>query len=86
LANIKSAIKRTRQEPKRQLRNRMVKSKMRTSIKHALAAMASEDKGAAQARVAEAISEVDKAAQKGVIHPNNAARQKSRLMKRLNAK
>jgi len=86
LANLKSAIKRTRQEPKRRMRNRVVKSRMRTSVKRAQSAITAEDEGAAQAAVVAAISQIDRAAAKGVIHPNNAARRKSRLMKRLNAK
>ena len=86
MANLKSAIKRTRQEPKRRMRNRVVKSRMRTSVKRAQSAITAEDEGAAQAAVVAAISQIDRAAAKGVIHPNNAARRKSRLMKRLNAK
>lgn len=86
LANLKSSIKRTRQEPKRRMRNRIVKSKMRTSVKRAQSAIMAEDEGAAQAAVVAAISQIDRAVAKGVIHPNNAARRKSRLMKHLNAK
>jgi small subunit ribosomal protein S20 len=86
LANTKSAIKQTRQEPKRTLRNRMVKTKMRTYLKKAQVAVAQDNKEAAEAAVLAAISQIDKAAQKGVIHRNNAARHKARLMKHLNAR
>ena len=85
MANTSSAIKRARQEPKRRLRNRVIKAKMRTIVKQAQTAVVANDKEAAQAAVVAAISQLDKAAQKGVVHPNNAARRKSRLMKRLNA-
>lgn len=67
------------------MRNRAVKSKMRTSIKRARLALADGDKAAAQVAVVEAISQLDKAAQKGVIHRNNAARHKAQLIKHLNA-
>jgi len=85
LANTSSAIKRARQEPKRRMRNRVIKAKMRTIVKQAQTAVVADDKEAAQAAVVAAISQLDKAAQKGVLHPNNAARRKARLMKRLNA-
>ena len=85
MANTSSAIKRARQEPKRRLRNRVIKAKMRTMVKQAQTAAVAKDKEAAQAAVVAAITQLDKAAQKGIVHPNNAARRKSRLMKRLNA-
>jgi len=66
------------------MRNRVIKAKMRTIVKQAQTAVVADDKEAAQAAVVAAISQIDKAAQKGVIHPNNAARRKARLMKRLN--
>ena len=85
MANIKSALKRMRQNEKRRMRNRMVRSRMRTFVRKADALIAEADKEAAEIAVKEAISEIDKAAQKGVIHRNNAARRKSRLMQRFNA-
>jgi len=85
LANIQSAIKRNRQNGKRQLRNRMVKSRMRTFVKLAHQAIEAGEKPAAEDAVRSAIGEIDRAAQKGVLHPNGAARRKSRLMARLNA-
>jgi small subunit ribosomal protein S20 len=81
LANLKSAIKRTRQNPKRHLRNRMVLSRTRTFVKKASALIAEGNKEQAAEALRQAVSELDKAAQKGVIHRNNAARRKSRLVK-----
>jgi small subunit ribosomal protein S20 len=85
LANIKSAIKQMRQNEKRRARNRMVRSSTRTAMKKANILIASGDEQEATDAVRQAISALDKAAQKGVIHPNNAARHKSRLMKKLEA-
>lgn len=84
MANTQSAIKRVRQERKRRLRNRMVKSRMRTSIRAAQQSITQGEAAENPEAIRRAISEIDKAAQKGVIHPNQAARRKSRLMKRLN--
>ena len=83
LANTRSAIKRMRQNPKRRLRNRIFTGRARTSIKKARSTM--EEGTAQDARTAtlEAIRALDKAAEKGVIHKNNAARRKSRLMRQL---
>ena len=72
-----------RQEKKRRLRNRMVKSIVKTHVTKARQAIASG--AGAQESVRAAVSELDRAAKKGVIHRNNAARRKSRLMKQLNA-
>ncbi len=83
MANTKSAIKRIRQNEKRRLRNRMVKSKTRTYIKKAIKVIESKDLEAAKAAALTAIKALDKAAEKGVLHKNNAARRKSRLMRRL---
>jgi small subunit ribosomal protein S20 len=82
VANTKSAIKRMRQNEKRRLRNRMVRSKVRTTIKAARQALAG---GEAEARtaVADAIRTLDKAVTKGVVHRNTAARKKSALARRL---
>lgn len=84
MANIKSAMKRIRQSEKRRARNRVVRSRMRTYVKRANTALASGEEDAVEA-VRAAIAELDRAAKKGVIHANNAARRKSRLMKKLNA-
>jgi small subunit ribosomal protein S20 len=83
LANIKSAIKRNKQNEKRRVRNRIYRGKARTYVAKARTAIGEKDADKATAATLEAISALDKAAQKGVIHKNNAARRKSRLMKRL---
>ncbi len=79
MANIKSAQKRNRQNIKRRADNRQWIGGSRTAIKKARRLIESGDSNAAQA-VAEATRLLDKAASKGVIHKNNAARRKSRLM------
>jgi small subunit ribosomal protein S20 len=84
LANIKSAIKRNKQNEKKRLRNRVVRGSTRTFIAKAHKSL-TEGKDESAEAVKLAISSLDKAAIKGVIHKNNAARRKSRLMKRLNA-
>ena len=83
MPNNAAAQKRMRQEQKRRLHNRSVKSLVKTQITKAREALAS-DADAIEA-VRAAVSELDRAAKKGVIHRNNAARRKSRLMKQLNA-
>lgn len=80
MANTKSAIKRMRQNEKRRLRNRMVRSKVRTALKVAKVGVAGNVE-AAQASVKEAVRALDKAVSKGVIHRNTAARKKSRLLR-----
>ncbi len=83
MANIKSAEKRNRQTPKRTARNRVLRSGARTAVKKARTAVDSGEAMSAEA-VQAAISVLDRAATKGVIHKNNASRRKSRLMKALN--
>ena len=87
MPNNASAEKRMRQERKRRMHNRMVKSTVKTQVTKARQAIANDniDATAAEESVRAAVSELDRAAKKGVIHPNNAARRKSRLMKQLNA-
>jgi small subunit ribosomal protein S20 len=85
LANIKSQIKRNKQNEKRRLRNRVVRGSARVAVREARSAITSDNAQEAKAAVLEAISALDRAAEKGVIHKNNAARRKSRLMKRLAA-
>ena len=81
MPNIKSAIKRVKVTEKKNLRNRMIKSAMRTSVKKFDAAAAA---GTADAALLSATSgAVDRAAAKGVIHKNAANRKKARLAKRL---
>ena len=84
MANIKSQIKRNRQNEKRRIANKTVRSELRTRTKNAVAAAESgADNAADAARIA--MKRIDKAATKGVIHKNAAARRKSRLAKRLAA-
>jgi small subunit ribosomal protein S20 len=71
-----------RQNERRRLRNRTVRSKVRTAVKTARTALGSTA-GDARAVVSEAIRALDKAVTKGVIHPNTAARKKSALARRL---
>jgi len=69
---------------KRQLRNKSVRSLCKTNITKAERLIFSGELESAQAALLAALSSLDKAAEKGIIHPNNAARRKSRLMKKLN--
>jgi len=85
MPNNASAKKRMRQEEKRRLHNRSVKSSVKTYITKARVTIDEGDsREEAQEAVRHAVSELDRAAKKGVLHRNNAARRKSRLMKRLN--
>ena len=83
MANIKSQIKRNLQNEKARVRNKAVKSEIKTRVKVAVTAVESgaED---SEAAVRLAVKRLDKAAAKGIIHKNQAANRKSRLMKRLN--
>jgi small subunit ribosomal protein S20 len=83
VANIKSQIKRNRQNLVRHERNKAVRSEFKTRSKAAVAAAESGDDDA-DARLRQAIKRLDKAAAKGVIHKNQAARRKSRLLARVN--
>ncbi len=80
VANIKSQIKRNRQTEKRRVRNLGVRSEMRTRVKSALAAAEAGDDNAEQT-FRDASKAIDRAANKGIIHKNQAARRKSRLAK-----
>lgn len=83
MANIRSAQKRNRQAPKRRDHNRTLRSRARTAVKKARLLIESRDPNANEAVIA-AERALDKAASKGVIHQNNAARRKGRLMLALN--
>ena len=83
MANIKSQIKRNIQNEKRRLRNRTVRAELRTRTKAAVAAAEAGEGGTDD--LPAAMRRIDTAAAKGVIHANAAARQKSRLQKRINA-
>ncbi len=82
MANIKSQIKRNRQNEMRRLRNKATKSEIKTRVKTAVSAAAAGAENSDEA-VRIAMKRLDKAASKGIIHKNQAARRKSRLMKRL---
>ena len=84
MANIKSQIKRNRQNEKRRLRNKSVRAEMRTRTKSAVtAAEAGTEDSVELLRVA--VQRIDKAAAQGVIHKNTAANHKSRLVRRVAA-
>jgi small subunit ribosomal protein S20 len=85
LANIKSQIKRNRQNEKRRVHNRVYRGSARTFVQKARVAVEGGDPEVAKTATLVAISTLDRAAQKGIIHRNNAARRKSRLMKHLAA-
>ncbi len=80
----KSSQKEARVAERRQLRNKSIRSQCKTNITRAERLMFLGELESAQGAVLAATSSLDKAAEKGVIHPNNAARRKSRLMKKLN--
>jgi small subunit ribosomal protein S20 len=82
MANIKSAIKRAEKAKKLNLRNRRIKSSVRTAVRKFVESIGTEN---AEASLRAAISQLDRAASKGTIHKNTAARKKARLSKRLAA-
>lgn len=83
MPNIKSAIKRVKVSEKKNLRNRIIKTGVKTSIKKFQAAMAA-DAGAAGAQLSATTSAIDKAVSKGIVHKNAANRKKARLARSLN--
>lgn len=83
MPNIKSAAKRMRQNRVRQARNRSAKSELKTLAKRVVKAMESNQIEQAELELRYAARRLDKAASKGIIHPNAAARKKSRLQRRL---
>ena len=85
MANIKSAKKRILVIETKTLRNKMIKSKIKTLVKKVDAAVAANDKAAASAALTEAVVAIDKAAAKGVYHKNTAARKVSRITKAVNS-
>jgi small subunit ribosomal protein S20 len=80
----KSAQKKARGDSRRQQRNKSLRSQIKTGVTKAEKLIFSGDLEAARGAVTEAVSSLDKAAEKKLIHGNNAARRKSRLMKKLN--
>jgi small subunit ribosomal protein S20 len=85
MANIKSQIKRNRQNEKRQMRNKAVRSELKTRSKNALLVAASGDSEQAAEALRLAQQRIDTAVAKGVLHKNTAARRKSRLSRQVNA-
>ena len=83
MANIKSQIKRNRQNERRRLRNKSIRSEVKTAIKRVESAAASGEP--VDELLREAQARIDAAAAKGVLHPNSAARKKSRLASQLSA-
>lgn len=81
MANIKSAAKRARQAEKRRQHNIALKSRMRTAVKTVVKDINAGDAAAAAADYKAAVPQIDKAANKGLIHANKARRHKSRLNK-----
>jgi small subunit ribosomal protein S20 len=85
MANIKSQIKRNRQNEVRRVRNKGTRSALKTKIKGFLQVAEGGDKDATAAAYRDVSGALDRAASKGVIHKNTAANKKSRLAKRLGA-
>ncbi|MBM7691828.1 small subunit ribosomal protein S20 [Peribacillus deserti] len=85
MPNIKSAIKRVKTSETSKAQNIAVKSATRTAVRNAEASLAGSDANAAKETLVTAVKKLDKAASKGLIHKNAAARKKSRLTKRLNS-
>ncbi|WAA11516.1 30S ribosomal protein S20 [Fervidibacillus halotolerans] len=85
MANIKSAIKRIKKNEARRLRNKAMKSTMRTAVKKVEVAVTNNNSAEAKEALVAAVRKIDKAASKGVIHKNAANRYKSRLYKKVNS-
>ena len=85
MANHKSAIKRIRQNEKRRVQNRTFRNRTRTLVKQARTAIDAGNVEEAKEATRVAIRDLDMSASRGVIHPRNAARRKSRLMQQLAA-
>ena len=84
MANIKSQIKRIRTNEVARLRNKSVKSSLKTAVRHFREAADSGDREVALQALTAASRQLDKAASKGVIHPNQAANKKSAMAQRAN--
>ena len=84
MSTHKSAEKRVRSSEKRQMRNKSIRSEVKTQVTKAERLVFTGDIEPAKEAVAAAVAILDKAAEKGILHPNNTARRKSRLMKKLN--
>ena len=84
MANTKSAKKRINVIAKRTLRNKMIKSRTKTAVKKVYAAAGGGSPVELKAVLSSAVSSIDRAASKGVLHKNTASRKKSRLMRMVN--
>ena len=84
MANHKSAMKRARQNVKRNERNRQQRSRLKTTLKHLEEAISENNAEEAQSRLLTTVRLLDKSASKGLIHKNKAARKKSNLTKKVN--
>ncbi|MDR0947484.1 MAG: 30S ribosomal protein S20 [Ruminococcus sp.] len=84
MANIKSAQKRVKVAAKKNLRNKAVKTALKTTLKKADLALSAKTE-TTESTIRVAIKKIDQAAAKGILHKNNAARKKSALQKKLNA-
>ncbi len=85
MANTKSALKRNRQNKKRRAHNRIFRGRARTYVKQARQAIEDQDLEAARLYTEQAVSALDKAAAKGILHKNNASRRKGHIMAQLAA-
>ena len=85
MAQHASALKQMRQSLKHRARNRSAVSQLKTQVKKLRAVIAKGDAKAAQEMLPATVSAIDKAAKKGIVHDNAAARYKGRLMRRVNA-
>ena len=85
MANIKSQLKRIKTNEKARLRNKSVKSSLKTAVRHFREAADAGDREQAQVAMQHASRQLDKAASKGVIHANQAANKKSAMAQRVNA-
>lgn len=83
MANIKSQMKRNRQNTKRNVRNKSVRSELKTRERHVLEAAEAGDSAKAEELLRETQKRIDMATSKGVLHANTAARRKSRLTRRV---
>ena len=84
MANIKSAIKRIQVTERQALRNKSIKSAVKTQIKKVITAIENKDAAAAQTELKAAIKKISMAASKGIYHKNTAGRKVSRLAKLVN--
>ena len=82
MPNIKSQIKRLRKSEEQRIRNKSVKSRIKTNISQFKKALESKEKEEAQKHLLTTVRSLDKAASKGIIHPNQASNKKSKLMKK----